>query len=75
MCRYKFGMPARTDKMGTITLSRAKLISAEVANEAAQAVFLQQDWEGYGALFCRAFKDEMLTIFRNRYSTYGVRVK
>jgi len=54
--------------------SRAKLISAEVANAAAQALFLRQDWEGHGALFCIAYKKEMTAMSKARYREHGVTV-
>jgi hypothetical protein len=72
-CRLEIGMPLRTELEGRISQSRAAMLSAEIANDAADSLE-GRDWKGQGALFCIELKDGMQKLFVSRYLEIGARV-
>ena len=71
-CPVVVGMPIRSELAGPISQSRAALLSAAVATDAAEN--LDKDWDGPDPLFCRKLVDEMEQLFRCRYREVGARV-
>jgi hypothetical protein len=65
-------MPIRCELEGRISPSRAALMSAEIATDAAKDV--SEDWEGPEALFCLQFRETMQLMFGARYHGVGARV-
>lgn len=61
-CTYLFGMPLRTARFGKMDAIHAASITALVATSASSTVMHRQGaWTP--SFFCRAFKDEMNSIF------------
>jgi hypothetical protein len=71
-CPVVVGMPIRSELEGRISPSRAALLSAEVATDAAQA--LSADYEDPDPLFCAKFRTKMRALFYDRYRGFGARV-
>lgn len=73
-CTLNVGMPLRTQKLGKILAQWAAETSAEVATAASSAVMHSRSaWTP--AAFCKAFKDEMVTLFKSEHEGLGARVE
>ena len=66
------GMPIRTERAGRITPSRAALLSAEIATDAATEI--EPGWDGQEVVFCRNLLEEMQQMFSARYPGIGAKV-
>jgi hypothetical protein len=74
-CPIDVSMPVQTRPVGSISPTRAAIVTADVANKAVPAVsHSRADWAGQSALFCNELKDKMNDIFRDEYEGYGARV-
>lgn len=73
-CTLNIGMPLRTDKLGKISADWAAGTSATVATSSSSIVMRSKDsWTP--AAFCKAFKDEMLKLFKKDHEGLGARVE
>jgi len=66
-------MPLRAEVLGRISPDHAAELTAEVATKAStQVMHRQTEW--LTADFCRAFREEMLLLFREDHKLLGARV-
>lgn len=73
-CTLNIGMPLRTEKLGKISAEWAAETAAKVATSASSTAMHSKDsWTP--AAFCKAFKDEMLRLFKKDYEGLGARVE
>jgi hypothetical protein len=68
-------MPLRTKLLGSISPSWAALKSAEIANEASDALLPTREWQGLGRAFCNELKNKMNEMFKGRHEGLGATVE
>lgn len=73
-CVVEVGMPLRTMHDGRISARYAAQITADIATEASPLV-MQRRSQWLVADFCSEYGKEVLSIFRRRYPSLGVRAK
>jgi hypothetical protein len=72
-CPVTVGMPIRSAAWGTWSASKAATVTAAIATLASENV-THETPDLTGVLFCSAFKDEMLSLFKMQFAGLGARV-
>jgi hypothetical protein len=74
-CSVTVGVPLRTKERGKLAAGDAASITANIATQASRKVMHTKDEWPVAEQYCGKFRDEMLAIFRQKYTWIGARVE